>query len=229
MKKKDIKILLVDDEPDILEIVSYNLANEGYQIFTASNGIEAVKKSKEIQPHLILLDVMMPEMDGIEACAKIRENDNLKEVIIAFFTARGEDYSQLAGFDAGADDYITKPVKPKVLVSKVNSLLRRLRKENSEIINVIKIGNIIINRDEYFVQKDKNKIILPRKEFELITLLASKPGKVFKREDILEKVWGNDVIVGGRTIDVHIRKLREKIGDEYFKTVKGVGYKFVIL
>ena len=229
MKKKDIKILLVDDEPDILEIVSYNLANEGYQIFTASNGIEAVKKSKEIQPHLILLDVMMPEMDGLEACAKIRENDNLKEVIIAFFTARGEDYSQLAGFDAGADDYITKPVKPKVLVSKVNSLLRRLRKGNSEIINVIKIGNIIINRDEYFVQKDKNKIILPRKEFELMALLASKPGKVFKREDILEKVWGNDVIVGGRTIDVHIRKLREKIGDDYFKTVKGVGYKFVIL
>ena len=229
MKKKDIKILLVDDEPDILEIVSYNLANEGYQIFTAFNGIEAVKKSKEIQPHLILLDVMMPEMDGIEACAKIRENDNLKEVIIAFFTARGEDYSQLAGFDAGADDYITKPVKPKVLVSKVNSLLRRLRKGNSEIINVIKIGNIIINRDEYFVQKDKNKIILPRKEFELMALLASKPGKVFKREDILEKVWGNDVIVGGRTIDVHIRKLREKIGDDYFKTVKGVGYKFVIL
>ena len=229
MKKKDIKILLVDDEPDILEIVSYNLANEGYQIFTASNGIEAVKRSKEIQPHLILLDVMMPEMDGIEACAKIRENDNLKEVIIAFFTARGEDYSQLAGLDAGADDYITKPVKPKVLVSKVNSLLRRLRKGNSEIINVIKIGNIIINRDEYFVQKDQNKIILPRKEFELMALLASKPGKVFKREDILEKVWGNDVIVGGRTIDVHIRKLREKIGDDYFKTVKGVGYKFVIL
>ena len=229
MKKKDIKILLVDDEPDILEIVSYNLANEGYQIFTASNGIEAVKKSREIQPHLILLDVMMPEMDGIEACAKIRENDNLKEVIIAFFTARGEDYSQLAGFDAGADDYITKPVKPKVLVSKVNSLLRRLRKGNSEIINIIKTGNIIINRDEYFVQKDKHKIILPRKEFELMALLASKPGKVFKREDILEKVWGNDVIVGGRTIDVHIRKLREKIGDDYFKTVKGVGYKFVIL
>jgi len=228
MKKKDIKILLVDDEPDILEIVSYNLSNEGYEIFTASNGIEAVKKSKEIQPHLILLDVMMPEMDGIEACAKIRENDNLKDVIIAFFTARGEDYSQLAGLDAGADDYITKPVKPKVLVSKVNSLLRRLRKGNSEIINVIKTGNIIINRDEYFVQKDKNKIILPRKEFELMALLASKPGKVFKREDILEKVWGNDVIVGGRTIDVHIRKLREKIGDDYFKTVKGVGYKFTI-
>ncbi len=228
MKKKDIKILLVDDEPDILEIVSYNLANEGYQIFTASNGIEAVKKSKEIQPHLILLDVMMPEMDGIEACAKIREIDALKEVIIAFFTARGEDYSQLAGFDAGADDYITKPVKPKVLISKVNSLLRRLKKESSETINVIKVGNIIINREEYFVQKDKKKIILPRKEFELMALLVSKPGKVFKREVILEKVWGNDVIVGGRTIDVHIRKLREKIGDDYFKTIKGVGYKFAI-
>ena len=229
MKKKKIKILLVDDEPDILEIVSYNLTNEGYQIYTASNGIEAVKKSKEIQPHLILLDVMMPEMDGIEACAKIREIDNLKDVLIAFFTARGEDYSQLAGFEAGADDYITKPVKPKVLVSKVNSLLRRLKKGSPDIINVTKVGNIIINRDEYFVQKNQKKIILPRKEFELMALLSSRPGKVFKREDILEKVWGNDVIVGGRTIDVHIRKLREKIGDEYFKTVKGVGYKFIIL
>ena len=227
MKKKDIKILLVDDEPDILEIVGYNLNNEGYQIFTASNGVEAIKKSKEIQPHLILLDVMMPEMDGIEACEKIREIDTLKNVIIAFFTARGEDYSQVAGFDAGADDYITKPVKPKVLVSKVKSLLRRLKKESNEVIDLINVGNIIINREEYFVQKNKQKIILPRKEFELFALLASKPGKVFKREVILEKVWGSDVIVGGRTIDVHIRKLREKIGDEYFKTVKGVGYKFI--
>jgi len=227
MKKKDIKILLVDDEPDILEIVGYNLNNEGYQIFTASNGVEAIKKSKEIQPHLILLDVMMPEMDGIEACEKIREIDNLKNVIIAFFTARGEDYSQVAGFDAGADDYITKPVKPKVLVSKVKSLLRRLKKESNEVIDLINVGNIIINREEYFVQKNKQKIILPRKEFELFALLASRPGKVFKREIILEKVWGSDVIVGGRTIDVHIRKLREKIGDEYFKTVKGVGYKFI--
>lgn len=228
MKKKDIKILLVDDEPDILEIVSYNLINEGYQIFTASNGIEAIKRSKEIQPHLILLDVMMPEMDGIEACEKIREIDSLKEVIIAFFTARSEDYSQVAGFDAGADDYITKPVKPKVLVSKVKSLLRRLKKESNEVIGLITVGDIIINREEYFVQKNKEKIILPRKEFELFALLASKPGKVFKREIILEKVWGSDVIVGGRTIDVHIRKLREKIGDDYFKTVKGVGYKFVV-
>lgn len=226
MKKKDIKLLLVDDEPDILEIVSYNLQNEGYQIFTAANGIEAIKMAKKTNPHLILLDVMMPEMDGIEACEKIREIKGLEDVIIAFFTARGEDYSQVAGFDAGADDYITKPVKPKVLVSKVKSLLRRLKKGQAEIENIVTIGNIIINRDEYFVQRDKKKISLPRKEFELMSLLASKPGKVFKRENILETVWGNDVVVGGRTIDVHIRKLREKIGDKYFKTVKGVGYKF---
>lgn len=226
MKNKDIKILLVDDEPDILEIVGYNLENEGYQIFTASNGVEAVDKASEIKPHLILLDVMMPEMDGIEACEKIREIDELSEVIIAFFTARGEDYSQVAGFDAGADDYITKPVKPKVLVSKVKSLLRRLKEDTEETASLTTVGDIIINREEYFIQKNKKKIILPRKEFELLALLTSKPGKVFKREVILEKVWGNDVVVGGRTIDVHIRKLREKIGDKYFKTVKGVGYKF---
>jgi len=226
MKNKDIKILLVDDEPDILEIVSYNLINEGYQIETASNGKDAITKATKLLPHLILLDVMMPGMDGIEACEKIREIDSLKNVIIAFFTARGEDYSQVAGFDAGADDYITKPVKPKVLVSKVKSLLRRLKDDQKEQQGVVKVGDIIINREEYFVEKNKQKIILPRKEFELLSLLTSKPGKVFKREVILEKVWGNDVIVGGRTIDVHIRKLREKIGDEYFKTVKGVGYKF---
>lgn len=226
MKKKDIKLLLVDDEPDIIEIVSYNLQNEGYQIFTATNGVEAIEMAKKVNPHLILLDVMMPEMDGIEACEKIREIKGLKDVIIAFFTARGEDYSQVAGFDAGADDYITKPVKPKVLVSKVKSLLRRIKEDHSEVENIITIGNIIINRDEYFVQRDKEKISLPRKEFELLSLLASKPGKVFKRDNILESVWGNDVVVGGRTIDVHIRKLREKIGDDYFKTVKGVGYKF---
>ena len=226
MKKKEIKILLVDDEPDIIEIVKYNLENEGYQIFTASNGLEAIKKSEEIHPHLILLDVMMPEMDGIEACEKIREIDSLNDVIISFFTARGEDYSQVAGFDAGADDYITKPVKPKVLVSKVKALLRRIKNSNANDSPVTSIGGLVINREEYFVQKNKNKIVLPRKEFELIALLASKPGKVFKREEILDQVWGNDVIVGGRTIDVHIRKLREKLGDHYFKTVKGVGYKF---
>lgn len=225
MKKKDIKILLVDDEPDILEIVGFNLENEGYQIFTAKNGLEAIKKSKAIQPHLILLDVMMPEMDGIEACEKIREIPSLNNVIIAFFTARGEDYSQVAGFEAGADDYITKPVKPKVLISKVKSLLRRLKEPAPEESGIIKVGDIIINREEYFIQKNKQKIILPRKEFELLALLASKPGKVFKREVILEMVWGSDVVVGDRTIDVHIRKLREKIGDNCFKTVKGVGYK----
>ena len=226
MKKKGIKILLVDDEPDVLEIVGYNLANEGYQIFTANNGLEAIDKAKEVIPHLILLDVMMPKMDGVEACEKIRKIDKLRDVIVAFFTARGEDYSQLAGFDAGADDYITKPVKPKVLVSKVNSLLRRVRQNEVEIKTIITIGDITINREEYFVQKNKTKIILPRKEFELMALLASKPNKVFERDVILHSVWGNDVVVGGRTIDVHIRKLREKIGDNYFKTVKGVGYKF---
>ena len=228
MKKKDIKILLVDDEPDILEIVGYNLKKEGYQIFTASNGIEAIDKAKEITPHLILLDVMMPKMDGVEACEKIRQIDTLNDVIIAFFTARSGDYSQLAGFDAGADDYITKPVKPKILVSKVKSLLRRLKEDKTEKESIITVGDIIINREEYFVQKNDEKIILPRKEFELISLLASKPEKVFKRDVILHSVWGNDVVVGGRTIDVHIRKLREKIGKGYFKTVKGVGYKFTI-
>ena len=227
MDKNDIKILLVDDEPDILEIVGYNLKNEGYQIITASNGNEAIKKAKKHNPHLILLDIMMPEMDGIEACEKIRNTPSLENVIIAFLTARGEDYSQVAGFEAGADDYITKPVKQKVLFSKVKSLLRRLKtkKEND---NSSKIGNITIDRDEYVVYKSDKKIALPRKEFELFSLLTSKPGKVFKREVILDTVWGNEVIVGGRTIDVHIRKLREKIGDDHFKTVKGVGYKFVL-
>ncbi|MCH7525370.1 MAG: response regulator transcription factor [Bacteroidetes bacterium] len=226
MNTKDIKILLVDDEPDILEIVGFNLANEGYTIITAENGLEAVKKAKKEKPHLIVLDVMMPEMDGIEACQHIRQIPELKDVIITFLTARGEDYSQLAGFDAGADDYITKPIKPKVLVSKVKALLRRYREEEKQG-NIIKIGDLTIDRDEYNIILKGKKINLPRKEFELLSLLASKPGKVFKRDEILDKVWGNDVIVGGRTIDVHIRKLREKIGDNSFKTVKGVGYKFV--
>ncbi len=226
MKKKDIKILLVDDEPDILEIVGYNLSSEGYQISTAKNGIEAVAKAKKVKPHLIIIDVMMPEMDGIEACENIRKDSNLANTIITFLTARGEDYSQVAGFDAGADDYITKPIKPKVLVSKVKALLRRLKndEENSQIFTV---GNIVINREEYKIVQEGTEIILPRKEFELLSLLASRPGKVFKREEILDKVWGNEVIVGGRTIDVHIRKLREKIGEDHFKTVKGVGYKYV--
>jgi len=227
MKKKDIKILLVDDEPDILEIVDYNLSAEGYQVIKAENGLEAIKKAKKHQPHLIILDVMMPEMDGIEACEKIRAIPDLSETIITFLTARGEDYSQVAGFEAGADDYITKPIKPKVLVSKVKALLRRFKDPVNEE-STVSLGNLIINREEYKVIKNKKEISLPRKEFELLALLASKPGKVFKREDILDKVWGNEVVVGGRTIDVHIRKLREKIGDDSFKTVKGVGYKFVV-
>lgn len=227
MNTSDIKILLVDDEPDILEIVGYNLKAEGYQVFTASNGAEGVKTAKKVLPHLILLDIMMPEMDGIEACEKIRSINSLEDVIVSFLTARGEDYSQVAGFDAGADDYITKPVKPKVLVSKIKSLLRRLKTEE-KTDTTTQIGDITINRDEYVVFKGDERISLPRKEFELFSLLASKPGKVFKREVILDTVWGNEVVVGGRTIDVHIRKLREKIGDHYFKTVKGVGYKFVL-
>ncbi len=227
MNKRDVKILLVDDEPDILEIVGYNLKNEGYQVYTANNGLEALKSAKKITPNLILLDIMMPEMDGIETCEKIRAIKSLENTLIAFLTARNEDYSKVAGFDAGADDYITKPIKPKVLISKVKSLLRRLKAESQEDSSV-KIGDITINRDEYLIFKGDKKIFLPRKEFELFSLLTSKPGKVFKRETILDRVWGNEVVVGGRTIDVHIRKLREKIGDNHFKTVKGVGYKFVI-
>lgn len=228
MKKKDIKILLVDDEQDILEIVGYNLTQEGYQVVTAANGKEAVAKAKKELPQLIIMDVMMPEMDGMEACEIIRKTPELSQVIITFLTARGEDYSQVAGFDAGADDYITKPIKPKLLVSKVKALLRRLKDDDGKNSETLNVGGIEINREEYKIIKDDTEIVLPRKEFELFYLLASKPGKVFKREEILDKVWGNEVIVGGRTIDVHIRKLREKIGDDFFKTIKGVGYKFEV-
>lgn len=227
MKKQDIKILLVDDEPDILEILSYNLSSEGYQVITAKNGAEGVEKAKKKLPNLIILDVMMPEMDGIEACEQIRKSKGLENTIIAFLTARNEDYSQVAGFDAGADDYITKPIKPKVFLSKVKSLLRRLKKGEEETNEILKVGDLIINREEYKVINSGQELILPRKEFELLALLASKPDKVFKREVILDKVWGQEVVVGGRTIDVHIRKLREKIGESHFKTVKGVGYKYV--
>ncbi|WP_347373324.1 response regulator transcription factor [Aequorivita sp. Q41] len=226
MRKKEITILLVDDEPDILEIIRYNLNSEGYNVETAENGVEAIAQAKKIKPHLIIMDVMMPKMDGIEACEKIRNIPELSETVITFLTARGEDYSQMAGFEAGADDYITKPIKPKVLVSKVKALLRRFKEEEED--EKIKLGNLTINREEYKILLGKEEMVLPRKEFELLALLASKPGKVFKREDILDSIWGNEVIVGGRTIDVHIRKLREKIGDDKFKTVKGVGYKFVV-
>ncbi len=228
MKKKDIKILLVDDEPDILEILNYNLSSQGYQVYTAKNGMDAVAKAKKKKPHLIILDVMMPEMDGIEACEMIRNTPGLENTLITFLTARGEDYSQVAGFDAGADDYITKPIKPKVLLSKIKALLRRIREEGAQSEDIFQIGNLVINREEYKVVNNGNELILPRKEFELLALLASKPDKVFRREVILDKVWGQEVVVGGRTIDVHIRKLREKIGDQHFKTVKGVGYKFVL-
>lgn len=227
MKNKDIKILLVDDNADILEIVGFNLEAENYQVFTAKNGKEAISIAKKETPNLVILDVMMPEMDGIETCENLRKIPVLNNTIITFLTARGEDYSQVAGFDVGADDYITKPIKPKLLVSKVKALLRRV-KEDMSSEDILRIGNIEINREEYKIIKGEDEIILPRKEFELFYLLASKPGKVFKREEILDKVWGNEVIVGGRTIDVHIRKLREKIGDELFKTIKGVGYKLEI-
>ena len=226
MKNKDTTILLVDDELDILEIIEYNLSAQGYNVVTALNGVQAIKKAKKYKPKLIILDVMMPEMDGIEACEKLRLIPELSETVITFLTARGEDYSQVAGFEAGADDYITKPIKPKVLTSKVKSLLRRF-KEQEQAQQILKLGNLTINREEYKIFVGTQEMVLPRKEFELLSLLASKPGKVFKREDILDRVWGNDVVVGGRTIDVHIRKLREKIGEQKFKTIKGVGYKFV--
>lgn len=227
MAKNRARILLVDDEPDILEIVGYNLSQEGYTIITATNGKEAIEKARLEIPDLIIMDVMMPEMDGIEACENIRKIPELANVIITFLTARNEDYTQVAGFDAGADDYISKPIKPKLLVSKINALLRRFN-EQQKNAGTLSVGRIEINREEYIIIKDGIEISLPRKEFELFYLIASKPGKVFKREEILDKIWGNDVIVGGRTIDVHIRKLREKIGEEYIKTIKGVGYKLEV-
>lgn len=227
MKKKDICILLVDDEPDIIEIIRYNLSSEGYKIVTAENGKRALEVAKKEKPQLIILDVMMPEMDGMETCIQLRKEPDLKETVITFLTARGEDYSQMAGFDAGADDYITKPIKPKILTSKVKALLRRFRGGEAKSNNILTVSGLEINRDEYKVIKDEKEIMLPRKEFELLYLLASQPGRVFKRVEIMEKIWGNEVVVGDRTIDVHVRKLREKIGDERIQTVKGVGYKFV--
>tara|TARA_B100001093_G_scaffold500474_1_gene550981 strand:- start:96 stop:788 length:693 start_codon:yes stop_codon:yes gene_type:complete len=228
MKKSDITILCVDDEPDILEILKYNLSSEGYNVLTANDGLSAISKAKEIIPNLIIIDIMMPNMDGIEACEKLRADQKFNDTIIMFLTARGEDYSHVAAYEVGADDYVTKPVKPKVLVSKVKGLLRRLKKVIENDINDIEFENIKIDREKYKVYISDKTLNLPRKEFELLYLLASKPDKVFKRDKIMEMVWGGEVIVGDRTIDVHIRKLREKIGDKYFKTVKGVGYKFVL-
>jgi two-component system, OmpR family, alkaline phosphatase synthesis response regulator PhoP len=225
MRKSDLKILLVDDEPDIREIIGFNLSNEGYQIHEAKDGEIAVKKAEEIIPHLIIMDIMMPNLDGISACEQIRRNPKLQGTVIMFLSARGEDFSYVAAFDAGADDYVTKPIKPKVLISKVKGLLRRFKNAESTP-SIIDLGDLVIDREEYAVTLKGNSFSLPRKEFELLYLLASRPGKVHKREKIMEKIWGSDVVVGDRTIDVHIRKLREKVGDQYFKTVKGVGYKF---
>lgn len=229
MNNSDYTILLVDDEPDILEFVSYNLKKEEFKVLKASNGADGLKKAIKEKPHLILLDVMMPGMDGIETCDQIRKTPGLENTLIAFLTARGEDYSQVAGFDAGADDYITKPIKPKVLISRIKALLRRYAQNGSsevEAENIQDFGILFIDLDKYQVRLKNQKLDLPRKEFELLTLLTSKPGKVFHRDEILDKIWGNEVVVGGRTIDVHIRKLREKIGEKFIKTVKGVGYKF---
>ena len=227
MKKSDIKILCVDDEPDILEILKYNLSNVGYDIYLANDGLSAIKKAKEIIPNLIIMDIMMPKMDGIQACENLRANEKFNDTIIMFLTARGEDFSHVAAYEAGADDYVTKPVKPKILISKVKGLLRRFKKVTDNDIAIIELNDIIIDKEKYKVYISGNTLDLPRKEFELLYLLASKPDKVFKREKIMENVWGGEVVVGDRTIDVHIRKLREKLGDEYIKTIKGVGYKFV--
>lgn len=228
MNKKH-RVLLVDDEPDILELMEYNLKKENYSTFKANTGKEAIATAKRENPDLIILDIMMPELDGIETCRILRTLPQFKKTLIVFLTARSEDYSQIAGFDVGADDYITKPIKPRVLISRINALFRRYD-DNMSGTNgkpgVLDIAGLQIDREQYLVFRGQEKMELPRKEFELLALLAGKPGKVFTRDEILEKVWGNDVVVGDRTIDVHIRKLREKIGEELIRTVKGIGYKF---
>ena len=225
MKNLSTKVLIVDDDPEIIEILNYNLINSGFTTKSASNGLEAIKKAKKFIPDIILLDVMMPEMDGIEACIKIREIKTLTNTRIIFLSARGEDFTQIAAFDAGADDYISKPVKPKILLKKISSIARRLDR-NKNRSGILDLGDIIINRESYLVTINKVEKNLPRKEFELLYLLATKPGKLFTREEIMLKVWGTEIFVGDRTIDVHIRKLRKKIGEKYIKTTKGVGYKF---
>lgn len=226
MDNSTIKILLVDDEPDILEFMDYNLKKEGYIVLLAKNGKEAVEIAKREKPQLVILDIMMPVMDGIEACRMMRDIPDLKNTVITFLTARNEEYSQIAGFDVGADDYISKPIKPRIMISRIKALLRRSNGSVPAVSSVIQIGNLKIDRESYLVYRDGIAISLPRKEFELLSLLTSKPGKVFTREDILSRVWGTDIIVGDRTIDVHIRKIREKLGDESIKTIKGIGYKF---
>jgi two-component system, OmpR family, alkaline phosphatase synthesis response regulator PhoP len=233
MSENKFKILLVDDEVDILEFISYNLEKEGYIVYTAQNGLEAIEMAEKNLPHLIILDVMMPEMDGIAACEEIRKIPTLNNTLIAFLTARGEDYSQIAGFEAGADDYIAKPVRPKVLLSRVKALLKRTGEAvaipvtYSGDATTVSVGNLVIDKERYLIRNEGTEMVLPRKEFELLSLLVSKPGKVFTREEIYSTVWGENVVVGDRTIDVHIRKLREKIGNNHIKTLKGIGYKYV--
>ena len=228
MGNENYTILLVDDEKDILEFLSYNLKKESYNVFISTNGKDAILQAKQHTPQLIILDVMMPEMDGMETCREIKQIPALKNSLVMFLTARGEDYSQIAGFDAGADDYVTKPIKPKVFTSRVKALLRRYNENTLETGMRYTVGNLTIDKEKYVIEIDDESKTLPRKEFELLILLTSKPNKVFTREEIFDKVWGNDVIVGDRTIDVHIRKLREKLGIESIKTVKGVGYKFEV-
>ena len=225
MKSSTLKILVVDDDLDIIEILKYNLNKSGYIVKSAKNGIEAIKRAKKFMPNIILMDVMMPEMSGIEACSEIKQIDELSETVIIFLSARSEDYTQISAYDAGADDYISKPIKPKILLKKISNIAKKI-KSNKNMPIVLDLGSIKINREEYLVTQNKNEIMLPRKEFELLFLLASKPEKVFTRDEIMNKVWGTQVVVGDRTIDVHIRKLREKIGDKHIKTLKGVGYKF---
>lgn len=231
IEKMSEKIVLIDDEEDILEFLSYNLKKEGYQVFTYTNAKQGIDAAKKLEPDLIVLDIMMPEMDGIEACRIIREDPDLKSKLVVFLTARNEDYTQIAGFDVGADDFITKPIKPRVFVSRIKALLRRKNMAENESNSTstssrMVFGELSIDTEKHLVFKGDVEIQLPRKEFNLLVYLASKPGKVFTREQIFENIWGDDVIVGDRTIDVHIRKLREKLGDKYIKTVKGVGYKF---
>tara|TARA_B100000963_G_scaffold329564_1_gene319013 strand:- start:18749 stop:19432 length:684 start_codon:yes stop_codon:yes gene_type:complete len=227
MDNEKLKILIVDDEPDILEILKINLENVGYSVYSASNGKKALKKADLIVPDLIILDIMMPIMDGIETCQRLRLDERFKETLVIFLTARGEEYSHIAAFESGADDYITKPVRIKILISKIKALFRRKLATGNSSENLF-FEALEILADEYKIILSGKEILLPKKEFELLHFLAKKPNKVFKREKIMKNVWGSEVVVGDRTIDVHIRKLREKIGDKYFKTLKGVGYKFVI-
>ncbi len=226
MNNSEYKILLVDDEPDIIEFLGYNLSKEGYQVYSTGNGKDGVAMAKKVLPHLVILDVMMPGQDGIETCREIRNTEELRNVLITFLTARHEDYSQIAGFDAGADDYINKPIKPRVLLYRIAAMLRRLSQTETKETDNLYVGGLKIDREKYIVIKNGSELYLPKKEFELLSLLASKPKKVFTRNEILDRVWSGQVVVDDRTIDVHVRRLREKVGDSYIKTVKGIGYKF---